>query len=101
MTRVTNNTRETIDFTVGPGSKGIPETESIAAFETKTMSLTTEHAQFRTFAFMGAITIEGAAASKLDEEVAAASPAVNDQEPGPDPQATNQPRRRGGRRRKA
>jgi len=92
MPKVTNNTRETIDFTVGPGDAGgQAETESIAAGETKTMSVGLDNVQFRTWAHMGAITVEGTSVSKLDEEVAGEFPAVN--EPAP--------KRRGGRRRKA
>jgi hypothetical protein len=94
--KVTNNTRETLDFVVpGTNNKGVADTVSIAPNETKSLSLESDHAVLNTYALMGAVTIEGASQKKIEAAVAAGAPEVSEEI------ATEPKPRRGGRRRKA
>lgn len=73
MVKITNNTREVMDFNVpGNPKDGVPHTESLAPGETRDVDVDTESAQFRGRVLAGAITVPSRQAAKV--ETAAASP---------------------------
>jgi len=65
MTKITNNTRETMSFTVAGNPKdGHPQTDSVEPGETKDLDVDLESAQVKGRILAGAITVPAATARK-------------------------------------
>src|SRR3954462_7157927 len=103
--RATNRTNDTIDFVVSGGSvkDGVPETCSLAAGETATISVDPDSPMFRAYVLSGAIEVGGSEYKKvvasLPEDPTAVPESMLSGEP--DEAGIVHPRRRGGRPRKS
>lgn len=65
MTKITNNTRQTLDFVVaGKAKDGVPPTKSIEPGETADLDVDVNRSQFRGRVLSGAITVSQAVADK-------------------------------------
>jgi hypothetical protein len=90
MVKVTNLTREGIDFVVGPGKGGVPETQDLAGGATDNIAIDMNSAHVRGLIFAGAIEVSGSDFKKVVTAVA------------DEPSAAEVPaKRRGGRPRKS
>jgi hypothetical protein len=89
MVKVTNLTNDGIDFVVGPGKGGVPETQDLAAGKTDNIAIDMNSAHVRGLIFAGAIEVSGSDFNRVVNAVA------------DEPSAAEAPKkRRGGRPRR-